>query len=139
MDIYVDSDVVISSLLSSNGATYLLLHQSNLSLFVSSVQKKELLLVCQRLTIKEKNLNNLFNHELKIIPLKEPIGVTKKKYNKYVRDSNDSHIVAAAHKAGVRFLITYNLKHFVIDAIKQDFGIQILTPGLFLQYLRSLV
>ena len=61
----------------------------------------------------------------------------KKIYGGYVSDIKDIHIVAGAVISKADFLISYNLKHYHQDKIKQDFKIILLTPARFLQYLRS--
>lgn len=138
IQVFVDSDVVISSLLSSTGAAYLLLNQTDaLSLFISTLSQKELEVVSERLQINRKALDLLLSKRFSKVALPN-IEEVKKKYAEYVLDKNDAHIVAGAEKTQVRFLITYNTKHFKIDKIKNDFGIIIVTPGTFLQYLRSL-
>lgn len=138
IQVFVDSDVIISSLLSSTGAAYLLLNQTdNLSLFISTLSQKELERVSERLQIAKNDLDSLLNKRFSTVELLK-VEDLKKKYADYVLDSNDAHIVAGAEKAHTRFLITYNTKHFKTNKIKDDFAIIIVTPGTFLQYLRSL-
>ena len=62
----------------------------------------------------------------------------KERYKDYVEDLNDAHIVAGAAESKAHFLITYNIRDFKIEKIKKDFDIIVLTPGMFLQYLRSI-
>ena len=80
----------------------------------------------------EQLLNNVKLNELKLSKSK----ITNQ-YSKYVLDEHDSHVIAGAIEVNAKFLITYNLKHYNIDKIKADFGIVVLKPGNFLQYLRS--
>lgn len=126
MKIFVDSDVVISSLISTNGAAFQLLNSKNdLIKIISNLSQKELKIVMARLNID------------KPLPILEIINIKNiKKYSVYSTDPNDSHIVAGADQSKSRFLITYNLKHYKIDKIKQDLKIIVMTPGTFLQYLR---
>lgn len=137
--IFLDSDVVISSLISSSGAAYLLINQvENLKLHISNFSLKELEVVTDRLRIERNQLMQVINGRCKTINLKESNKKLKKKYTSYVLDINDAHIVAGSKAAGVRFLVSYNLKHYKLDRIKTDFGIIVLTPAQLLQYLRSL-
>lgn len=87
--------------------------------------------------ISESKLKALVGSRLKLINIKKELKTIKQQYREYVTDINDAHIVAGAHVAKVGFLITYNLKHFRIEKIKNDFAILVMTPALFLQYLRS--
>jgi predicted nucleic acid-binding protein len=134
--VYLDSDVIVSSLLSNTGAAYFLLHQSQQDLYISNYSKKELELVVNRLEISKNDLDQLIQ-TLSLVKLDQSIDEIKEQYKNYVVDPADAHIIAGAVAAGPRFLITYNLKHYRVELIKRDFNILILTPALFLQYLRS--
>lgn len=138
MNVYFDSDVVISSLLSQTGAAYYLLNESSITPVVSSVSLDELKKVTSRLDIDQKGLTQLIKKRLKVVSIKQSIASLKLKYSAYVLDIDDAHIVAGAQAAKVDFLLTYNLKHYKTAKLKDDFNIQVLTPALFLQYLRSL-
>ena len=139
MRVFVDSDVIISSLLSESGAAYLLINKNykDLNLFVSNLSCQELKIVAKRLKIKKKKLENLVKKRFKTVRLKESGEGLKTKYGRYTTDPDDSHIVAGAKKARAKFLLTYNHKHFKTNKIKKDFDFILLTPSNFLQYLRS--
>ncbi len=125
MKVFVDSDVVISSLISNTGAASELINNLDIKKIISNLSIKESEIVKLRLNIN------------KPLPMLETIVIDNvKKYSTYSIDPNDAHIVAGADQAKVRFLITYNLKHYKIDKIKRDLNIIIMTPGMFLQYLR---
>lgn len=139
MTVFVDSDVVISSLLSTIGAAYLLLqNKTNKYFYISSISKQELERVCKDLSIKKDKLEKLINEKLKIVNVDMQIKDIKSKYGKYVYDINDAHIVAGAIFSKADFLITYNTKDYKIQKIKNDLNIIIFTPAMLLQYLRSL-
>lgn len=138
MRIFVDSDVIISSFMSQSGAAYFLLSTTSLQLFVSSLSKKELETVVKRLGIKSNILATLIKNNLKVTMLLESLPQIKESFKQYVLDENDAHILAGAKAAKADFLITYNIKDFKINKIKKDLGILTLTPGNFLQYLRSI-
>lgn len=137
MEVFVDTDVVISSLLSDKGAAFLLFQQKNLKIHISTYSLKESEIVVKRLHIDRKKLNALVM-KIHIIPLKQTVEKIRETYTHHVSDINDSHIVAGAKMGGVKFLVTYNVKHYKTEKIMRDFGIIVLTPGTFLQYLRSL-
>lgn len=138
MRIFVDSDVVISSLISKTGAAYLLLHHQKIIPVISPFSVKELKVVIKRLDIKEEKLENLLQKKFQIAKLKQTLKKIKESHKEYVKDINDAHIIAGAKAAKANFLITYNIKHFEVEKIKRDFQIILMTPGNFLQYLRSL-
>ena len=137
MDVFVDSDVVVSSLISHTGAAYLLLTQSLIKPIITTLSLQELQRVVVRLNIAPQLLEELVRTHCTVITLEEPMEDLQKQYEHYVFDPFDAHIVAGAKRADVRFLISYNLKHFNIDKIKEDLDIRVMTPGTFLQYLRS--
>lgn len=137
--LFADSDVVISSILSSTGAAYLLIHQTKgIKLYISNLSQKELEIVATRLKISQNELIVLLKNRFDIVDLKLTHEETSKEYKNYVSDINDAHIIFGAKEAKVRFLITYNLKDYKIEKIKQDFNILVMTPGQFIQYLRSI-
>lgn len=135
--VFIDSDIVISSLISSTGAAYLLANQTKVRKFVSDISVKELKLVVARLKLKPEKLTLLIKNNLTVVKLKSSLSLIKTNYGKYAIDINDSHIVAGAKEAKASFLVTYNLKHFQKDLIKKDLGIIIMRPGEFLQFLRN--
>lgn len=131
--VYLDSDVIVSSCLSSTGAAYLLLNQESLTKLYSNIQEDELKLVFERLNIASSKLHETLK-KCTLVHHKSP---DLDLYSKYTLDIHDRHIIAGAVTSKAKFLITYNLKHFYVDAIKRDFNITILTPAQFLQFLRS--
>ena len=135
--VFLDSDVVVTSLLSEKGASFFLLNETATDLFISSLSIKELKIVIKRLDIDQQKLNLLIEKRLKVVDLKETQEIIKKKYQNYVLDQNDAHIIAGAVAAKTKFLLTYNLKHYKKEKIKEDFDIILFPPASFLQYLRS--
>jgi len=131
--VFLDSDVVISSLVSKLGASHQLINNKDVVCFISDVSYKELLKVIKKLGLDEKNSTILIKSNLKIIKLKK----SSSDFKNYVNDVDDAHIVAGTVELKTNFLITYNTKDFIINKIKEKFNIQIMTPGLFLQFLRS--
>ncbi|PIP61639.1 hypothetical protein COW99_03290 [Candidatus Roizmanbacteria bacterium CG22_combo_CG10-13_8_21_14_all_38_20] len=136
MRIFLDSDVIISSLLSSSGASHFLIHQTQVKLLISSISHKELKVVIKRLNIEPSKLKDLINKKFEVLTINNSQEDIKQKYMNFVVDIGDAHIVAGANKGNSKYLITYNLKHFKKDKIKNELDISIMTPALFLQYLR---
>ncbi len=139
VSLFLDSDVVISSIISSKGASYQFINTSPHIKIVSSFSLSELYLVIERLNLHKTHLDALVSpdNKIKVEKISLQMTVIKKKYSLYVKDVNDAHIVAGASLSKSRFLITYNIKHFNMDIIKKDLNIIIMTPGQFLQYMRS--
>lgn len=133
--VFLDSDVVISSLISKKGAAFLLVNNKEIIKYISNISLKEIKIVVKRL--KLKNFESILVN-CEIIKIKGDLDEIKNKYNKFVTDKNDAHIICGAKVSTANFLITYNLKHFNKDLVKQSLKIITLTPALFLQYLRSL-
>lgn len=137
--VFVDSDVVVSSLIPPSGAAHLLLFSStNIDPLISNISQEELLRVAKRLKIDRAKLKQLIEGKFRVVNLQRSIEQLKKKFQDYVVDPNDAHIVAGASHAKVRFLISYNIRHLKGEKIKQDFNIVVTTPAHLLQYLRSL-
>ena len=141
--VFVDSDVVISSLLSDSGAGFLLLNQLSKDIkisvrfFISNVSKKEIRIVGQRLNIDKTKTDKLIKSNLNIVKIKEPVANLKKNFKSYTSDPNDTHIVAGAKAAKAKFIISYNIRDFNVEKIGKDLKISTLTPAKFLQYVRS--
>ena len=136
---FLDSDVIISSLISSSGAAYLLINNvQDLELHISNLSVKELEIVVERLNLGKDQFNQIISNRCQKVELKDSNQKIKEKYKDYVLDIDDAHIISGAKEAKVRFLISYNLRHYKLDKIKADFGIIVMTPAQLLQYLRSL-
>ena len=137
IQVFLDSDVVVASLLSPKGAAYEVINRSVIQKFISKGVVEEVTTVALRLSIPKAQVNKMLG-KLEVLPLIGKKSEVLKQYGKFVKDPEDSHIIAAANFALVRFLLTFNLRHYKVDVIKDKLGILVITPGLFLQYLRSL-
>ncbi len=137
--VFVDSDVVIASLMSTTGAADMLLHNTEgIELYVSNFSVEELERVVSRLKLDQEKLHKLLNTRFSFVKINQPLKKIREEFADYIRDINDAHIVAGAKEAKVTYIVTYNIRHFETNKLSQDFQIILLTPGLFLQYLRSL-
>ena len=136
LEVFFDSDVIISSLISNKGAAYLLLNTTAIKPIISDLQMKELTIVAKRLKLDLNSLNSLIKKKLRVIKIKVSNEEIKKLYLEYVLDPNDAHIVAGIAAVKPSFFVSYNLRHFKIDKIKTDFKTISLTPAQLLQYLR---
>lgn len=138
LKIFIDSDVVISSLISSKGAAHTLIHETNIKSFISNKSIEEIKRVAQELNIDDKPVKEVIEKKFSITKIRDSIKKIKEYYKEYVKDSNDAHIVAGAHLANVKFIISYNQKDYNSEKIKENLNIIMMTPAKFLQYLRSL-
>lgn len=132
--IFVDSDVVLSSLISNKGAAYFLLNKTVLEFYISNVSLMEIERGVEKLNLKLQDLVNLVRSKFKLVKLK----VEKNKFQDYVFDPCDEHIVAGARQAKAKLILSYNVKDFNIIKLRADFKIIVKTPAQFLQHLRSL-
>jgi len=137
MRVFVDSDVVVSSLISSTGAANFLINHIEIEPVISIHSITELQIVVQRIHVETGKIKLLIKNRFEVIEITKDVKVLKQSYEKFVTDKNDALIVTGAHSANVSYLISYNLKHFKIEAIKNKLDILVLTPALFLQFLRS--
>lgn len=138
--IFVDSDVIIASLLSNSGASYALLHENNskqAEFFITDFSLLEVKEVIKRHPINPKQLEDLITKKTIVEKLLK-MGEIQKKYGFYTNDINDTHVIAGADQMKVNFLTTFNLRDFKIDLIKKDLSINILRPANILQFLRSI-
>ena len=135
--IFVDSDVVLSSLISSKGAAYFLLNKVDLNLFISNISIQELERGVNKLDLDKDQLTNLVRKRLKTVKFIKKSNKIKKDFRDYVFDEDDAHIVAGARKAKAKLILSYNIKDFNTSKLKEDFNIAVQTPAQFLQYLRS--
>ncbi len=136
IQIFLDTDVVISSLLSKTGASYEVIKNPKVEKIISKSVEAETKEVSKRLNLDSKDTNQLLK-KTKLTTFGLTKGSVLERYKDYVFDENDSHIIAGAHNAKVRFLLTHNLRHYRVDKINTQLGIIVLKPGNFLQYLRS--
>lgn len=135
--IFVDSDVIISSLISQKGAAYLLIHDARIDRFISNISFSEVKRVVGVLHLSEKELQKLIDTRCHIISIADKKRTFLKRMTKYTGDTNDAHIVLGAKQSNAKFLVNYNMKHYRIEKIREDLGIIVLTPAFLLQYLRS--
>lgn len=131
--VFLDTDVIISSLLSEKGASFEVLKNRKINKTASLQIQKELKEVSVRLGIKKKLPKGIEIVKLGII--KRTLLET---YNNFVYDPEDTHVVSGADISKSKFLLTHNIRHYKIGKIRISLGIIVMTPGNFLQYLRSL-
>ncbi|MBI4066102.1 hypothetical protein HY411_00135 [Candidatus Gottesmanbacteria bacterium] len=117
--VFVDSDVIISSLISQTGAAYLLMHDERIARFVSDVSFSELKRVTGVLHLSQEDLRKLVQTRCDVVV----IGDRKNELTRmaqYARDSGDAHIVLGGKLAKAKFLVTYNTKAASPDNISNS-------------------
>jgi putative PIN family toxin of toxin-antitoxin system len=137
IQVFLDSDVLISSLLSKTGASFELIYNTKTVKITTNSVQEEVTEVANKLKITNKKQTEKMLNKLDLIKINLSKSQLTSKYAKFVYDNKDSHVIAGAHKSKSRFLLTYNTRHYNMDLIKNDLGIIVLKPGNFLQYLRS--
>lgn len=138
--VFVDSDVVLSSLLSSKGAAHFLLNEVDSDFVISNISLVEIERGVNKLGLDKENLT-LLKNKLKTIKLKNDKQNQKKikeDFGKYIFDENDAHVVAGAKKVKAKVILSYNIRDFNRQKINAELGVVVLTPAQYLQYLRSL-
>lgn len=134
--VFLDSDVVISSLLSSTGASFAIITNPKVKKVISKAIKAEVEEVAKRLHIDLSNTKLLTHIQTQAPELKKETLINT--YTSYVLDQEDAPVVAGADKTNSQFLLTHNLKHYLSSRIRKDLEVIVMKPGIFLQYLRSL-
>lgn len=136
--VFLDTDVLISALLSDKGASYKLINEMKVKMIISKAIVAEITEVARREDIDKAAVRTILK-KTKLIHLLFPKQKILQKYSKYVFDEQDSHVIAGAHISKSDFLLTHNIRHYHVVKIKNDLGIKVFRPGDFLQYLRSLL
>ena len=136
-DAFVDSNVVVTSLISHKGASYYLFWTTNQNFAISTLSVKEIRAVVKRLDLDMTALENMITKRLSVTKL-TALSELREKYLPYVSDPHDAHVVAGTVASKASFLLTYNVKHFNTNIIKRDFDVITLTPAQYMQYLRSM-
>lgn len=132
ISVFVDSDVVVSSIISEIGAAHILINEKFIiEKFVSDRSVVEIRQVSYRLRLSK------IETEKALSGFKLVKNSDIKKFREYIFDDFDEPIINGAVEAKAKFLVTYNLKHYNLEKIKRDLDILVMSPGKFLQYLRS--
>ena len=140
--IVIDTNVIFSSLLKSEGVTRLVLtlikQREDVEIFVPKSIYKEIQKYRFEIARRAKISTRLLDLFIKTIFDKITVVDVEESFLKraknYVRDKSDIPFVAVCLKTKSNFLLTFNTKDFKIDKLKRV-GIQVLTPVEFLSYL----
>lgn len=142
IDIVLDSDVIISGLISKKGAGYYLLnltYNKNCQFVINSSMQQ-----LTELSDVISDLKNIYDlDQIFFKKIKPSLNIRKfskieSKFAAYTHDAEDIHIVQTAFISKSKFLLTYNLRDFLIQKIANDLSLKVVNPGYFITYLRSL-
>ncbi|KKS98168.1 MAG: hypothetical protein UV73_C0003G0110 [Candidatus Gottesmanbacteria bacterium GW2011_GWA2_43_14] len=137
IQVFLDTDVIISSLLSKTGASFNVINIPKIEKIITNTVSQEVKEVGERLNIEAQSTVKILNN-LKTIALDMTKKDLIKNYGDYVIDEKDSHLVAGAYLSKSKFLLSHNSRHYKANKIENDLRIIVIKPGNFLQYLRSI-
>ena len=135
--VFFDSDVIISAVLSTKGASYLLTQHPNIEKLITNYSLVELQIVTNRIGLDKSKLDKIIQSSFIVKELTDKFSVIQARFERYVNDPYDTHVIAGASISECSFLVTFNLKDYQVVKIKNELNIIIITPGHLLQYLRS--
>lgn len=137
LKIFFDSSVIISAIISKEGASRQILTFCEghiMEGWISQLVKEE---ISRNIKRKLPELQNELDNILKISRFKIIEKIPPKllaKTKNWIKDKNDAHILAAAKLADVNVLLTLDIRHFIKDQeVAKKSNLQILTPGEFLK------
>lgn len=140
-NIFLDSSALISGVISTTGAAYVLLELGEQEEIVLTIS--EMVIVESERSIAKKSPRNVsaLREVIKVANLKivQDPSAEEKAANLYLMaDPDDVPILLAAMKAKVDYLATHNRKHFLDDPkVAENSGLAIGTPGDALAWLRE--
>jgi len=133
--IVIDTNVFISALRSKRGASYKLLFETDVSLFVSNISTP---LILEYESVARREMARLTVTAAQVDTILDSICKTAEactvsfRWRPFLKDPGDDFILELAVQSQSRYIITYNKTHF---AGVEQFGIVLLTPQEFLQLL----
>lgn len=146
MKIVIDTDVFLSALFSSQGASHKLItwiakeyqNRNNIHNVVSNTQIIEFSAVFTR----EKNLERAkfkrdeaeaFIDAICLISAHQKINFL---WRPFLRDKDDDMVLEVAFNAGAKYIVTHNIKDF--QGVVENFDIQVVSPKEFLKIIGEL-
>ncbi len=137
MKIVIDTNIVLSALLSKRGASHRLMVWLFQQKKKYSVVSNTLITELEDVLTREKNIklfNNLtkddvlsFIDDICLISYHQAIHFL---WRPFLKDKNDDMVLEVAVNANAKAIITFNPKDF--EGVKESFGIEVLTPKEYL-------
>ncbi len=132
INIVLDTNVLVSALKSSNGASYKLLSlidnsdfQLNISVPLFLEYEAVTLRNCLKLPLRKADILDILNYVSKVSNKREIFFL----WRPYLKDPKDDLVLEVAVESQSKIIVTYNKKDFVgVD----KFGIKVLNPKEFL-------
>lgn len=142
-NIFLDTNVFISGLVSDTGASAAILYAAEAGaflVFITPQITKEI----RRVFIDKFNSPALFSHFQAFVDSLRPkmIKITSSevsKITKYCYDKEDAPILAAAIKYKSYFLITLDKKAFKTELIEKKFFLKVVRPEEFMKIFRTMI
>lgn len=143
INVFIDTSVYISGLLSPFGASFAILQAAEadaLRVYIST----EILLESHRVFTKKLVKPDLFRKFQEIINSIRPIHMeaTKEEVKlvyKYCNDFNDAPMLACALKSGSRYFITLDKKSFRRKVFTTPTHLKIIRPGEFIKIIKRIM
>jgi putative PIN family toxin of toxin-antitoxin system len=138
MKIVVDTNIILSALLSNKGASHMLITWLFKSSKKYNVISNTLVTEFEDVLTRDKNIkqfNNLTKED--ILGFIDDICLISHHQNihflwrPFLKDSNDDMVLEVAVNANAKAIITFNPKDF--KGVKEQFGIDIMTPQEYLK------
>ena len=138
MQLVLDTNVLDAGLRSRRGASFRILSMVGASVFETNLSVP-LALEYEAVLLRHKELLGLTSTQvLGFVDYLCSISNLHEIYYLWrplLRDPSDEMVAELAVKARVRYVITHNIKDF--DGLTDQFGIEVITPGALLQFLRK--
>ncbi len=135
--IFIDSSVIISAMISSEGASRQVLTLCEAETLDGVISDKVIEEVGRVIMIKFPKMKGDFEALLRIVKfkiIKKISGDLLLRAKKWISDENDVPILAAAKFAKVDVLLTLDIRHFIRDPdVSKKSKLKIMTPGEFMR------
>ncbi|MCF6324632.1 MAG: putative toxin-antitoxin system toxin component, PIN family [Gammaproteobacteria bacterium] len=133
INIIIDTNVLVSGLRSSKGASYKLLTLIDNGNFIVNISvpllleyESVVLRECLKLPLTKPDIEYILNYLVKVSSKREIFFL----WRPYLKDPKDDLVLEVAVESESKVIVTYNKKDFVgVD----EFGIKVLTPKEFLE------
>lgn len=137
--VFLDTNVVISGLLSRTGASAAILDLSEAEEIMAVVSRQVLVEADRVFTAKFPQLLERYRKFIKNLGplLADDPSMREVEASKKIIDATDAPILAAAKREGVNYLVTLNTRHFHTEKVRAFLSCPILTPSEFIVAFRK--
>ena len=138
--IFFDADALMAGTHSPTGGAGFLLLQAAAGLITIIISPQVIEEVRRNLTAKLPQSLTAFDSLLSAIPFEHVLQPSTKARAAclHLADAKDAAHVATSVRAKATFLVTFNLRHYQIKAIRKELSIAVLTPGQLIAELRAI-